>query len=66
MAYAKAQGARFDPALHEAMMNVEADDQEPDTIADVLEEGYTIKDRLLRPARVSVVEQPPVEALRDA
>ena len=55
----QALGARFDPALHEAVMEVDDAQREPGTIAEVLEEGYTIKDRLLRPARVVVVKRRP-------
>lgn len=55
----QALGARFDPALHEAVMEVDDPQREPGTIAQVLEEGYTIKDRLLRPARVVVVKRRP-------
>jgi molecular chaperone GrpE len=55
----QAQGARFDPALHEAVTEVDDRQREPGTIAEVLEEGYTIKDRLLRPARVAVVSRRP-------
>jgi molecular chaperone GrpE len=57
-----AQGARFDPALHEAVTEVDDRQREPGTIAEVLEEGYTIKDRLLRPARVAVVRRRPEQA----
>jgi molecular chaperone GrpE len=51
------QGARFDPTWHEAM--TEADDPAltPGSISDVMEEGYTIHDRLLRPARVAVTKR---------
>jgi molecular chaperone GrpE len=56
-----ALGAQFDPALHEAVMGVDTDKGEPGVITEVLEEGYTIKDRLLRPARVVVVRGPPAQ-----
>ena len=56
----EALGAPFDPSLHEAMMEEEADgEQPPGTITRVLEGGYTIHDRLLRPARVAVVRRRP-------
>jgi molecular chaperone GrpE len=58
----QALGARFDPALHEAVMEVDTAQGEPGTIAEVLEEGYTIKDRLLRPARVVVVKRRPASS----
>jgi molecular chaperone GrpE len=52
-----AQGAPFDPKLHEAVMEMDDGSRPPGTVAQVLEEGYTIRDRLLRPARVAVVKQ---------
>jgi molecular chaperone GrpE len=50
-----AQGRPFDPSLHEAMM--EEVGGEPGTVVRVLEDGYTLNDRLLRPARVVVARQ---------
>jgi molecular chaperone GrpE len=47
-------GQPFDPKLHEAVMVVEDASREPGTIVDVVEEGYMLHDRLLRPARVFV------------
>jgi len=47
----EALGAPFDPSLHEAMMEEDDGGQPPGTITRVLEDGYTIHDRLLRPAR---------------
>jgi len=49
-----ALGERFDPNLHEAVMEVDDPAQPPGTVAQVLEQGYTIHGRLLRPARVVV------------
>lgn len=57
----EAQGAPFDPALHEAMMEVNDASQEPGSVARVMEDGYTIHDRLLRPARVAVTARRPDE-----
>ncbi len=51
-------GRPFDPNLHEAMMQVEREDHEPRTIVQEFQKGYRIKDRLLRPARVSVAMGP--------
>jgi molecular chaperone GrpE len=56
-----AQGAPFDPALHEAMMELDDASHEPGTVARVMEDGYTIHDRLLRPARVAVTARRPDE-----
>ena len=49
-----ALGAPFDPALHEAMLEVADGSQPPGAVVHVLEDGYTLHDRLLRPARVAV------------
>lgn len=49
-----ALGRRFDPTLHEAVMEVDDESQPPGTVVRVVEDGYTIHDRLLRPARVFV------------
>lgn len=49
-----ARGKPFDPNLHEAVMEVDDPSQPPGTVTQVLEQGYTIRDRLLRPARVAV------------
>jgi molecular chaperone GrpE len=53
----EAQGARFDPKLHEAVQQVDDPDHPPGSVVQVLEEGYTIGDRLLRPARVVVARR---------
>jgi molecular chaperone GrpE len=55
----EALGAPFDPSLHEAMIEEDDGAQPPGTITRVLEDGYTIHDRLLRPARVAVVRRRP-------
>src|SRR5215831_16972915 len=49
-----ALGKRFDPNLHEAVMEVDDPTQPVWTVAQVVEQGYTIHGRLLRPARVVV------------
>jgi molecular chaperone GrpE len=46
-------GARFDPHQHQAISVVPAA-QEPNTVVAVLQKGYTIADRVLRPALVTV------------
>ena len=45
---------KFDHNLHQAMMEMENDDLEPGTIVQELIPGYTLHDRLLRPAMVGV------------
>ncbi len=49
-----AVGAKFDPHLHQAISMVPAPGQEPNTVASVLQKGYLIADRVLRPALVMV------------
>jgi molecular chaperone GrpE len=53
-----AQGKPFDPSFHEAVMEVEDPSKPPGTVTQVMEQGYTIRDKLLRPARVVVSKQP--------
>jgi molecular chaperone GrpE len=48
------QGARFDPNLHEALFEVPDESVPAGTIVQVVESGYTIGDRVLRPAKVGV------------
>ncbi len=47
-------GQKFDPNLHEVMFESDTPGKEPGTIVQIIEPGYTIHDRLLRPARVGV------------
>jgi molecular chaperone GrpE len=54
-----APGERFDPHREQAMAAVEAD-AEPNTIVAVMQKGYSLHDRVLRPALVTVAK-PPVE-----
>ncbi len=51
-------GQPLDPNKHQAMMEVPSADAEPGTILVEMQAGYTIKDRLLRPALVSVAKKP--------
>tara|TARA_R110001599_G_scaffold64023_3_gene179048 strand:- start:675329 stop:675877 length:549 start_codon:yes stop_codon:yes gene_type:complete len=48
-------GEKLDPMRHQAMSMV-ASDQEPNTVVAVLQKGYLISDRLLRPALVTVAQ----------
>jgi molecular chaperone GrpE len=50
---------KFDPALHEALMQVESNRHEDNQIVEEFEKGYTLNGRLLRPAKVSVCKNPP-------
>ena len=51
-------GQPLDPNKHQAMMEVPSADAEPGTILVEMQAGYMIKDRLLRPAMVSVAKKP--------
>ena len=50
------KGEKFDHNRHQAMFEVETDDQPPGTVAQVVQPGYVIADRLLRPAMVGVAK----------
>jgi molecular chaperone GrpE len=50
----RALGVAFDPELHEAVQQLPADEHPPGTIVEVVEDGYVIGDRLLRPTRAIV------------
>ncbi len=45
---------KLDPNYHQAMMEIEDDEKEPGTIIQEIQKGFTMKDRLLRPALVAV------------
>ncbi len=49
-----AKGEPFDPKIHEAIVQVYSADVTSPTIADVIEPGYALGERLLRPAKVAV------------
>ena len=51
-------GEKFDHNRHQAMFEVATADQAPGTVAQVLQPGYTIAERLLRPALVAVAKAP--------
>lgn len=55
-----AEGQPFDPALHEAMAQVEDGSVPPNTVVQVFQRGYQLRGRLLRPARVVVSKAPAV------
>jgi molecular chaperone GrpE len=54
-----ALGVRFDPHLHQAMMEVEDTTQPEGTVVMVMQQGYQIQERLLRPALVAVAKGGP-------
>jgi molecular chaperone GrpE len=49
-------GQAFDPNLHQAMMEVDSSGSAPGTVVHVVQAGYTIHGRLLRPAMVTVAK----------
>lgn len=51
-----AKGKRFDPNLHQAVFEVPTDEADPGTVVQVLREGYTLNDRLLRASMVGVAK----------
>ena len=50
----EAVGTPFDSAYHQAMAQVPTDQHEPNTVVEEYQKGYLLKERLLRPAMVSV------------
>ncbi|MEH6571203.1 MAG: nucleotide exchange factor GrpE [Halioglobus sp.] len=50
------EGEPFDPQLHQAMTMVENADMEPNTVMAVMQKGYTLNGRLIRPAMVMVTK----------
>lgn len=53
-----AVGRPFDPEKHEAMAQIESGTHEPNTVVEEYHKGYLLRDRLLRPALVSVAKTP--------
>jgi len=51
------EGGKFDPNLHQAIAEVPGNGKPPGTIVDVVQAGYMIGDRLLRPAMVTVARR---------
>jgi len=49
-----AEGAKFDPELHEAITMLPNPETEPNTVLEVVQKGYTLNNRLLRAAKVVV------------
>ncbi len=56
----KSEGQPFDPNRHEAVLTVESREHLPDTVLNEVEKGFLFKDKILRPARVTV-SKPPAE-----
>jgi len=51
-------GEKFDPERHEAMTMLPSADHDENTIIDVIEKGYQLHERLIRPAKVVVSRKP--------
>jgi len=54
----EAKGKKFDPHLHEALVHLETQEHEDNTVIEELRRGYLLKERLLRPAQVVVASSP--------
>ena len=52
----EAVGAEFDPTRHEAVMQVESSEHPDNTVAEELQKGYLLVDRVIRPAMVKVAK----------
>lgn len=52
------EGRKFDPELHEAMTMQPSEEHDPETVMMVLQKGYVLNGRLVRPARVVVAKAP--------
>ena len=59
-------GEPFDPKLHQAMSIQERDDVAPNTVVTVVQKGYTLNGRLVRPAMVMVSKTPADSVDREA
>jgi molecular chaperone GrpE len=51
------KGEPFDPNVHEALIHTVAPDVEDDTCVEILQPGYRLGERILRPARVAVAQR---------
>jgi molecular chaperone GrpE len=56
------QGEKFDPNVHQAMYEIADGSAPPGTVAQVIQAGFMIGDRVLRPALVAVAKAPPKAA----
>ncbi|MGH8123383.1 MAG: nucleotide exchange factor GrpE [Rudaea sp.] len=51
-------GQAFNPELHQAMSMIDAPGKAPNTVVAVMQKGYVLNDRLLRPALVAIAKPP--------
>lgn len=56
-----ANGAPFDPNLHQAIAGMPTNEHPPGTVVRVVQEGYQLHDRVIRPAQVMVATEPVTE-----
>ena len=56
---------KFDPNFHQAMMEIENNEKDPGTIIKEIQKGFTIKNRLLRPALVGVSKRTEKKTLKN-
>jgi molecular chaperone GrpE len=61
-----AAGKPFDPNLHQAIQQVQTDEHPPNTVVREVERGFTLKDRVVRPATVIVSGSAAVSVDKDA
>jgi len=54
-------GEPFDPQLHQAVTILENSDVEPNTVIEVMQKGYTLHGRVIRPAMLVVSKEPESE-----
>jgi molecular chaperone GrpE len=66
VAQISAIGQPFDPAKHEAIAQVESATAEPNSVVEELHPGYMLRDRLLRPALVSVAKASETQQKKNA
>ncbi|MDO9390272.1 MAG: nucleotide exchange factor GrpE [bacterium] len=62
----KSEGQPFDPNKHEAVLAVESREHLPDTVLNEVEKGFLFRDKILRPARVTVSKLPAGNAETEA
>jgi molecular chaperone GrpE len=58
----KTVGERFDPSVHDAIQQVETDEQAAGTVLQEIVPGYRLGDKLVRPAMVVVARKPAASA----
>ncbi|MCX5812341.1 MAG: nucleotide exchange factor GrpE [Proteobacteria bacterium] len=54
-------GKKFDPNFHEAFMQEEKDNVEPDTVVSELQKGYILNGRLIRPSMVTISKKSEIQ-----